>query len=81
MPSAHVYDKGYKKWENFDVESALKEVDDDRNNIYSNTGSIIDDGRSRLKEETRANKYESLPPPIVHERRTGRKETNSQPQK
>ena len=27
IPSAHVYDKGYSKWENFDVESALKEVD------------------------------------------------------
>ena len=67
VPSAHVYDKGYKKWEKFDVESALKEVDDDRNNIHSNTGSIIDDGRSTLKEETRANKYES--PAAAHRAR------------
>ncbi|RHY12826.1 hypothetical protein DYB25_011732 [Aphanomyces astaci] len=26
-PSHHVYDKGYKKWDSFDVDAALKEVD------------------------------------------------------
>ncbi|RQM12818.1 hypothetical protein B5M09_011065 [Aphanomyces astaci] len=26
-PSQHVYDKGYKKWDSFDVDAALKEVD------------------------------------------------------
>ena len=29
-PASHVYDKGYKKWENFDVDAALKEVDVDK---------------------------------------------------
>ncbi|ETV91607.1 hypothetical protein H310_13857 [Aphanomyces invadans] len=28
-PSQHVYDKGYKKWESFDVDAALKEIDAD----------------------------------------------------
>ncbi|OQR81131.1 RNA polymerase II-associated protein [Achlya hypogyna] len=27
-PANHVYDKGYKKWESFDVEAALKEIDE-----------------------------------------------------
>ena len=29
-PASHVYDKGYKKWENFDVDAALEEVDQDK---------------------------------------------------
>lgn len=32
-PASHVYDKGYKKWENFDVDAALQEVDADNKEI------------------------------------------------
>jgi RNA polymerase II-associated protein 3 len=39
VPSAHVYDKGYSKWEKFDVDSALKEVDTNDNNRNDATHS------------------------------------------
>ena len=34
-PASHVYDKGYKKWENFDVDAALKEVDAENKEVAS----------------------------------------------
>ena len=67
VPSAHVYDKGYKKWEKFDVESALKEVDDESKVINSNDGKNVDDSRSSLPEETHATKYKS--PAAAHRAR------------
>ena len=76
VPSAHVYDKGYKKWENFDVDSALKEVDND-NSSNTNEKDEVDDNifdENDATEEkqpatpiTRTTKYES--PAAAHRAR------------
>ena len=51
--AAHVYDKGYKRWETYDVEKALKEIDQDGNaHAVSNSGAKVAELDSKTSDSS-----------------------------
>eukprot|EP00936_MAST-01D_sp_MAST-1D-sp1_P001332 g1332.t1 len=48
--SAHVYDKGYKKWESFDVDKALEDIDNDAEGTGACTNGDNEDGGGEEEE-------------------------------